>query len=393
MPEEIYHLNEIGDLQPMKEAAYKYEDDLQNLVAQHPELLSGEQMNPDNPRRWILVDREFPISDVEGGSERWSIDHLFIDQDAVLTLVETKLSRNSEIRRKIVGQMMEYAAHATQTLSSDRVRQVFEDRCEDKKLNPSELIGTLLQSDDEPDVDEFWERVDANLRLTRLRLLFVADGIPTELGRIVEFLNEQMPHTEVLAVEIKQFKGVTGKTLVPRVIGRTASAVERKSRKRSKKSVEQVLAEMPTDGARAAAQRLLDIAKANGAIIAEGDAGVTIRWRNRDWSKQHHTLVWIYPTNEKVWLNTRSFTFGMNDWGFEEAPSTLRETLINWVKQLDPDVFPIDASTTAQAPDLSGNLTEHVFARAVTIEDAFKNIDEIAPRFEKVLKELNALAS
>ena len=41
------------------------------------------------------------------------------------------------------------------------------------------VLAKLLQSDsDEPDVDKFWQRVETNLREARLRLLFVADGIP-----------------------------------------------------------------------------------------------------------------------------------------------------------------------------------------------------------------------
>jgi hypothetical protein len=62
-----------------------------------------------------------------------------------------------------------------------------------------------------------------------VRLLFVADQIPPELRRVVEFLNEQMDPAEVLALEVRQFVGPGMKTLVPRVIGQTAAAEERKS--------------------------------------------------------------------------------------------------------------------------------------------------------------------
>src|SRR5205085_682883 len=44
----------------------------------------------------------------------------------------------------------------------------------------------------------------------------------------VEFLNEQMDPAEVLAIEIKQFVGQNLKTLVPRVIGQTAIAEQKK---------------------------------------------------------------------------------------------------------------------------------------------------------------------
>src|SRR3712207_9290538 len=60
-------------------------------------------------------------------------------------------------------------------------------------------------------------------------MVFVADEIPSELQRIVEFLNQQMDPAEVLAVEIKQYVGQGLKTLVPRVIGQTAEAQQRKT--------------------------------------------------------------------------------------------------------------------------------------------------------------------
>ena len=392
MPEEIYHLNKHGHLEPMIEEPFALEDKLQELVAEYPKLLSGEQMDPNNPRRWILVGREQGIARIVGEGYHWSLDHLFIDQDAIPTLVEVKRSENSEIRRSIVGQMMDYAAHATQTWSVVDIRQVFEERCKTEGKDPKEELTTLLQPDDAPDVDKFWEDVETNLRAARLRLLFVSDSIPAELARVVEFLSEQMPRTEVLAVEIKQFLGETGRTLVPRVIGRTASAPDRSSRKRDKRSVEQVLKAMPTEGARAAAQRLVDIANLNGGTIVRGDTGFSIRWRNTDWSKQYHTVAWIYPVNDKVWMNTKGFTFGMNDWGFEGTPTALREVLIDWSKQFEHDPNTIDASTTAVAPSVNGDSTEHTFAWAISPEDAAESIDLIALRFEKVLSDLNALS-
>ncbi|MEO6246744.1 MAG: hypothetical protein ABIQ12_15060, partial [Opitutaceae bacterium] len=76
--------------------------------------------------------------------------------------------------------------------------------------------------------EQFWVTVKTNLQAGRIRMLFVADEIPEELRRVVEFLNEQMDPAEVLAVEIKQFAGRALKTLVPRIIGQTSEAGERK---------------------------------------------------------------------------------------------------------------------------------------------------------------------
>ena len=42
---------------PMTETAYVTEDVLQDLLARYPDLLPGDQIDPENPRRWLLVSR------------------------------------------------------------------------------------------------------------------------------------------------------------------------------------------------------------------------------------------------------------------------------------------------------------------------------------------------
>lgn len=60
-------------------------------------------------------------------------------------------------------------------------------------------------------------------------MLFVADMIPPELRRIVEFLNVQMDPAEVLALELRQYEGEGLKTLVPIIYGKTEEAQTRKA--------------------------------------------------------------------------------------------------------------------------------------------------------------------
>ena len=229
MTERIYTRDQQGQLEPLEEERFAREEELQALIAEHPEVLDGEQMRPGAPLRWILIAREQGIAESSDAAARWAVDHLLVDQDAVPTLVEVKRGSNSEIRRTIVGQMLEYAAHAARTWTADTLRQAFEESTDARGLDPSEELGKLLVPDGEgePDADGFWERVATNLAAARLRLLFVADDIPDPLERVVEFLNAQMAGIEVLAVEIKQFKGDSRQTLVPRVIGRTAASPAR----------------------------------------------------------------------------------------------------------------------------------------------------------------------
>src|ERR1700751_4902005 len=58
-------------------------------------------------------------------------------------------------------------------------------------------------------------------------MLFVADRIPAELRRIVEFLNEQMDPAEVLALELRQFQGEGFRTIVPMLYGQTEKAQQK----------------------------------------------------------------------------------------------------------------------------------------------------------------------
>ena len=140
------------------------------------------------------------------------------------TLVEVKRSSDTRVRREVVGQMLDYAANAAGYWQGDTLRRLFEERCRARKQEPDEIL--IDRFPDVDDLEAFWASVRTNLAAGRLRLVFVADAIPPELQRIVEFLNEQMTQTEVLAIEVKQYRDTTGahRTLVPRLVGQTEVA-------------------------------------------------------------------------------------------------------------------------------------------------------------------------
>jgi hypothetical protein len=223
----IYLIQDDGQLVEMKEQAYPSEELLQGLLAKYPSLLAGFQIDSATPRRWLLISREASLPSEEGGSGRWSVDHLFLDQDAIPTLVEVKRSTDTRIRREVVGQMLDYAANAVVYWPVEAIRTQFEVNCEVQGLEPEQVLGEFLGAD--ADEEQFWQKAKTNLQAGRIRIVFVADEIPAELRRIVEFLNAQMDPAEVLALEIKQYIGEGLKTLVPRVIGQTAEAQQKKS--------------------------------------------------------------------------------------------------------------------------------------------------------------------
>jgi hypothetical protein len=221
MPASIFVIGDDGALIEMKETPYDSEALLQGLLADYPNLLAGDQFRSDQPRRWLLVSREMRVLGDEG-ADRGYLDHLFLDQDAMPTLVEVKRSENAQIRREVVGQMLDYAANGVAFWSVDEMRARYEVTCRQQTIDPDEKLAEFLGAEIGP--EEFWQRVKTNLQAGKVRLLFVADKIPLGLRRIVEFLNGQMDPAEVLAIEIRQHVGQGLKALAPVLIGQTAAS-------------------------------------------------------------------------------------------------------------------------------------------------------------------------
>lgn len=229
----IFLIRDDGELVQFTAELYETEAALQAYVERYPDLLAGDQIDAESPRRWVLVRREVPLASDESGTGRWSVDHVFLDQDAIPTFVEVKRSSDARIRREVIGQMMEYAAHAVLYWPVEKMRAEFEATCERTNADPRERLATLLgvtdDASEEGEVETFWERAKENLEQGHLRLLFVADVFPPETKRIIEFLNQKMSDVEVLAVEIRQFTGDGQPILVPRLYGQSEVTRQRKS--------------------------------------------------------------------------------------------------------------------------------------------------------------------
>ena len=347
MAERIYVMDDKGSLEPLTEKMFDTEDILQKLIADHPELLDGEQICPGDARRWFLVAREKGIADASDSGNRWSVDHLMLDQDAVPTFVEVKRSSNSEIRRTVVGQMLDYAAHATKTMEMAEIRRNYEANHRD---NADDALLEFLQPDAgaNPDaiVEAFWDGVAVNLAAKRVRLLFVADRIPDELARVVEFLNEQMPRIEVLAVEIKQFQGDTLRTLVPQVIGRTATADPRsgdgRSPRRSRLTMEQFYEQLPDQATVEAAKQLIAAAVERGAIVNRMERSLTVTVQST-----HHnaplTVAWLFPNMKLSWSGLKGFTIGQVNW--VELPEETQAKFDELYHQMSRDGFAEDVGS------------------------------------------------
>lgn len=273
MSDSIFLLSDDGVLTEVSSTPYDAEADLQKLLADHVYLLPGAQINRDSPRRWLLIKREAGIPNQEAGGDWWSVDHLVVDQDAVPTFVEVKRASDTRSRREVVAQMLDYAANGSAFWTPTRLRAWFEG--DDPEAATEQLAAWLESAEDDPEsvASNFWDAVGANLREGKIRLVFVADEIPAPLQRLVEFLNEQMPRVEVLAVEIRQYRAAGSKSgaLVPRVVGQTSRA--------------QVAKERPTPAARRSAGWTAD--EVLESISQTGQDAAAVASAVRDWAERH----------------------------------------------------------------------------------------------------------
>lgn len=364
----IYLVQENGELLEMRETAYNSEAVLQTLLAKYPNLLAGEQMNAVSPRRWLLVSQEMGVPGEEEGSDRWYLDHLFLDQDAIPTLIEVKRSTDTRIRREVIGQMLDYAANAVVYWPVEAIRARFEEQCRTRSVNPSEVLEQHM--DVGADEDEYWQRVKTNLQAGRIRLVFVADIIPQELLRIVEFLNGQMDPAEVLAIEVKQFVGQELTTLVPRLVGKTIEADQRKGGARlsgkqwDEESFFQDLKARRGEAEYAAARGIFDWAKQKmprfswGKGRTEGSFFPVLDHRS-----QWHTVIAIWSGG-----NTEiQFQHMLSKQPFDDKEKRLE--LLKRLNHLPGISLPIDAITRRPGIRLSKFVNEDFLRQLLSILD------------------------
>ena len=179
--------------------------------------------------------------------------------------------------------MLDYAANGSAFWTAEQLRAWFGG--DDPGSAAEQLAAWLDPEGLEPEsaADAFWQAVGTNLREGRVRLVFVADEIPASLQRLVEFLNEQMPRVEVLAVEIRQYRAAGSSTgaLVPRLIGQTSRAQAGKERPASagRRSAVWTMAEvldavaLAGDDEAAVARAVCDWATAHPRIRIAGGSG------------------------------------------------------------------------------------------------------------------------
>ena len=216
-----YFISETNSFQleriPLNEKHFQ-ENWLQKIIHKNPQIL--------------------PIDDIESGfaplislgreisTSVGYIDNLYISPNGYLTIVETKLWRNPEAKREVVGQIIDYAKELTNwnfTKLNDGVKN-------SSQLYNNNSKGIIELIKDFENIEEHEEykiidNIERNLKRGRFLLLIVGDGIRESVEEMVDFLSNtpQIQFTLGL-VELQFYKNpnVEGELIaIPNLITRT----------------------------------------------------------------------------------------------------------------------------------------------------------------------------
>jgi len=200
---------------PKAKEAYD-EDWLQKLLYRHPEALPVDELD-DAFAGLIPVCREMstPAGD---------LDVFYVTPSGRPVIVEAKLWRNPEARRKVIGQILDYAkelSHFSFDSLDGAVRAARRKMDgEDPPRGLVDIVGSKVRDLDEA---HFRDALTRNLRRGEMLLLIVGDGIKEGVGAITDFLEGHASlHFTFGLVEMAIFQMPDGGQLVqPRVLAQS----------------------------------------------------------------------------------------------------------------------------------------------------------------------------
>lgn len=201
---------------PLNKTEFTGEGKLQDYLEEYPTLIPlGDIV--ESASDLICIGREV-------GAGSGSMDLLCIDKDGLLTVVETKLRRNREARREVIGQIIEYASCVSQWAADDVYRLASEYFAKSTRVPESykgKTLEAIMQEIIGPELldEDFRTKIEQNLRDGRIRLIIAVDELIEPLRATVTFLNSHS-NFDILLLQVTDFQeSEAKKVLVPLLFG------------------------------------------------------------------------------------------------------------------------------------------------------------------------------
>ena len=369
------------DRLPLGETAGRDEAWLRDLLLAHTDLLPIREIDASYAPLLPLCK--------ELRTEAGPIDAVFINPHGRLTLVECKLWRNPEARRKVVAQILDYARAISQWSYSDLQRNV--SAATRRRGNvPFEVVREVF-----PDLQEhhFVDQVAASLRGGRFLLLIVGDGIRDDVSAMADMItrNATLGFSFGIVEMALYSMPNRGLLLQPRVATRT-HVIERTVVVLSRGAEQEVLAEQE-DAPIPALQESAELLAAEGSDPAAGESASQARYRAwwqpvlearlDDPDQEPGKLHW--PNNirlplpwKKTWITAYRFShnnerfLGVGTGGLSGADAEL-------MRQLEPEMDNI----LAELPDGTEYRSSLIPGRGKVIACIKKTIDFVDEEAQK----------
>jgi hypothetical protein len=194
-------------LAPME---YSYEAELQGLLN-----TGSAELIPADPS----LDEAHVVFAREVSTESGPIDLIGIGSSGSITIMECKLAKNHQIKREVVGQVLDYAASLWET-DPLSLSEAFRARAgSDPFMAIRQQFGEDSESFDE---EACRSEVARRLQEGDFRLLVAVDRIDPELRRIIQYVNSRggsRPGLRLVAVEFPRYQHGTVQVLVPESYG------------------------------------------------------------------------------------------------------------------------------------------------------------------------------
>lgn len=211
-------------------SAYKNEAHLQEILASDPSQIPGVEAGA--------------LSATELTTDGGYVDVCVVGRDGSIVVVECKLATNSERRRMVIGQVVDYAA-AIWSAGADAFLDSWS-ACTDVDLT-NELDDAALQA------------LRSNIGQARIDLCLAVDSIDDDLRRLVEYLNRATAdEVSVTSLQLSYSKHGDVEILIPTTFGGELAEAKSRKAKRSHWTVDSFVTALGTEVDQELARELLN---------------------------------------------------------------------------------------------------------------------------------------
>lgn len=204
---------------------YRDEAHLQQLLYESPDLIPIEDLEDGGVSPGLFIKEA-------GLPGSGSTDLIGVGEAGNITVVECKLATNPDIRRKVIGQVLEYAAYLWQMSYHE-----FDDIVQRREGQPlAELMRQQLEAEgsiEDWSEEEFRAGVAEALQQGVFRIIVAVDEVTDELRRVIRYLNACGPAGfSIYGLEMHYFADDQTELLVPQLVGMTTRKPTKAGRRR-----------------------------------------------------------------------------------------------------------------------------------------------------------------